>query len=830
MPHLSWASAWRSAWSRFRRWDALPVVPWRETLIAPTLFALVLVATAPIDFLLFHSLAELFSIGVAITVFAVAWNTYPFTRRSFLLYLGCGYLWVAGLDLVHTLTYQGMGVFPIQGANVATQFWIAGRLYEAVLFLTAPLTLDRHVNPRIPLAAGGLMFAAVCALIATGHFPAAYVEGQGLTPFKIGAEYIVVLLLLASITLLWRRRAHMDPAVNRLVTIAIGLTIFAELAFTRYLQIVSIPMVIGHVLKFWSYWFVYIALVQFTLRNPFQILGPNTGAYDAFPECTALVDRRGIIRQVNRALRDAWGDRPLIGQPCHAVLHPRDLAQADCPVCQAIRQGTPAQGLELSHSDQGRWEEITLTPFFWSSRVEGMVHVARDVTERRRGEERLSQLAHHDPLTGRPNRLLFHARVTHALDRARRENTRIAVLFIDLDRFKQVNDTLGHGIGDRLLVETAARLESCVRQEDTVARLGGDEFTVLLEPLHQPADAARVAEKIVHALGQPFHLDGHPVTTGGSVGVSIYPEHGRDLGTLLHSADEAMYRAKQLGRGNYQFYSEEMTAGARERQTLKNGLQQAIDHSELRLYYQPQVEVESGRVVGVEALSRWRHPEKGILFPERFIPLAEETGLIASLDEWVLRTACLQGRRWRDQGFPLHVAVNVSGKDLARDDWIARLEAILKESGLDPASLELEVSEAWLMSGAERAVERLHELKRLGVRITIDHFGTGLSSLTYLKRLPLDKLKIDQSVLESALQDADDAAIIRAIIALGHTLDLKITAMGVSTDAQLAFLRGPDHNGAALGGGDEYQGFLYQPPLPAEELDRRLRESAVVRH
>jgi len=1031
-------------------------------------FSLVLVATAPSHFLFFHSLAELFAVGVAVTVFTVAWNTYPFTRSSFLLYLGCGYLWVAGFDLIHTLVYEGMGVLPITGANTATQFWVAGRLFEATLLLTASFAVRKHMEPSAVLAAGGAVFLGVCALIYFDLFPTAYVEGVGLTPFKIYAEYAVVLILLLASVMLWRRRERMDAKMNRLILAAVGLTIVAELVFTQYVEIVSVAMAVGHLFKFWSYWLIYLALVQFTLRNPFQILGRHAGTYDAFTEPTALVDRAGTIRQANSALRHDSGELEPVGRPAHTLLHPQGLARDRCPVCEAIAAARPSQGVELFYPERGQWCEIALTPFYWSSRAVGMVHVARDVTARHRAaellaeerdrvrgyfnvaevmlvaldregrvlsfnrkaasvtgwseqevlgrdwfsllpaseqvaartalgrilegemgegdfhegrlvtrsgeerlvawrtaplmdgqgrvsgalisgedvtqrrrdearlrqaaavyetsaegviitdpefrvvavnpafmritgfaeadvlgnhadaiiaptgdgqftralrqqlraegtwqgeiryrrksgetfpawehisalrdstgkvthyiamltditpikasEERLDRLAHHDPLTGRPNRLLFHARATHALERAAREGTRVGILFADLDRFKQVNDSFGHETGDRLLVEAAARMEACVRAEDTVARMGGDEFTVLLEPLQDAADAGWVAQKIVDALHRPFDLDGIEATVGASVGISIYPEHGRDLEILLHKADAAMYRAKRQGRNNYQFYTKDLTASTHQRIALETGLRQALERAELVLHYQPVAEVQTGKILGVEGLVRWRHPEHGVLLPQRFLSIAEQSGLVSPMDQWVLRTACLQGREWQRQGIQLRIAVNLSGKWLNREECVQEVDRILAETGCEPQSLVLELSEEWLMRHGDESVGRLRELKALGVQLAIDRFGTGYTSLRFLQRTPLDVLKIDPSLVAQVTSDPDSGAVVRTIIALGHTLDVSVTAMGVSTGEQLDFLRALAPDGDAWLRADEYQGFLCQPPLPAEQL------------
>ncbi|MBU1978037.1 MAG: EAL domain-containing protein, partial [Gammaproteobacteria bacterium] len=445
------------------------------------------------------------------------------------------------------------------------------------------------------------------------------------------------------------------------------------------------------------------------------------------------------------------------------------------------------------------------------------VGVFSDISAMKESESKLDHLAHHDPLTGLPNRLLMSMRMEHSLTHARRNSSLLAVLFLDLDHFKNINDTLGHPIGDLLLQEVAHRLTGCVREDDTVSRLGGDEFTILLEDLHDSRFVSDVAQKIIATLVDRFVLQGHEVFITCSIGISLFPSDGDNVTTLLKNADSALYRAKDQGRNNYQYYTEELTTRAMERLSMENNLRHALERNELILHYQPQVDLYSGRIIGMEALVRWQHPEIGLIAPGNFIPLAEETGLIIPIGEWVLRTACARLQAWIDEGFPkVRMAVNLSSRQFNQKDLAEVVARALQDTGLDPNCLELELTESLIMQDAEAAIVVLHKIKALGVQFSIDDFGTGYSSLSYLKRFPIDRIKIDQSFVRNITTDPEDAAVSQAIISLSHSLNMKTVAEGVETFEQQEFLRSRQC--------DEIQGFYFSRPVPEQEMEQLLKE------
>ncbi|MDO8705056.1 MAG: EAL domain-containing protein [Sulfuricaulis sp.] len=442
--------------------------------------------------------------------------------------------------------------------------------------------------------------------------------------------------------------------------------------------------------------------------------------------------------------------------------------------------------------------------------------IVRDITERAQAQERLQYLAHHDSLTGLPNRALFLDRLDHALTRARWTKRPLAVLFLDLDRFKNINDTLGHDIGDSALRVASERLLSCVREGDTVARFGGDEFTVLLEDMANTDDVPAIAQKIIDILSRPFAVGDREFVITASIGISLYPNDGDDSLRLLRNADTAMYRAKDQGRNKHQFYSSEMSAKALEKFTLESSLRHALDRGEFLLYYQPQVNLSTGQVTGVEALLRWQHPELGLILPTQFIPVAEETGLMKAIDEWVLHTACAQAQAWQSAGIPpISMIVNLSGRSFNEARLAEVISRALHQTGLAPEMLELEITESVIMQNSQTTVEMIEALNRKGLRLAIDDFGTGYSSLSYLKRFSIDTLKIDQSFVRDVTTDADDASIVTAIIAMGHSLQLTVIAEGVETSGQLDFL--------CRHGCDGMQGFLFSRPQPEADITRLLQ-------
>lgn len=445
-----------------------------------------------------------------------------------------------------------------------------------------------------------------------------------------------------------------------------------------------------------------------------------------------------------------------------------------------------------------------------------------DLEERKRVEQSIRHMAHHDALTGLPNRALFRDRLSHAMAQADRYHQILAVLFLDLDRFKAINDTLGHNVGDQLLKIAAERLRSCVRDCDTVARLGGDEFTIIVEDIIEVQDAAVVAQKILDTLSQPFNLYGHEVFISVSIGLTLYPNDDENADNLLRNADSAMYRAKEYGRNNYQFYVADMNVKARERLMLESQLRRALDRNEFTLYYQPRVDLFSGKVIGAEALLRWRHPDMGLVPPVQFIPILEETGMIIPVGEWVLQQASQQNRAWQDLGLkPIRMAVNLSVRQFIQKELADSILSIIERAGLAPEYLELEITEDLLLEHNQTNIITLTKLRNRGVHISIDDFGTGYSSLSYLKRLPIDTLKIDQSFLRDIENDPDNKAITSAIIAMASSLHLNVLAEGVETEEQLAFLRAQGCN--------EIQGFSFSKPLTAAEFEKLLVDGRQMR-
>jgi diguanylate cyclase (GGDEF)-like protein/PAS domain S-box-containing protein len=474
----------------------------------------------------------------------------------------------------------------------------------------------------------------------------------------------------------------------------------------------------------------------------------------------------------------------------------------------------------LAVDDHGvsRWFCINGQPVFdEEGRFDGYRGTGSDITERKLTEQRVHHVAQHDVLTGLPNRSLLQDRLGQAISYATRSGHPVWVMLIDLDRFKFVNDSMGHKAGDVLLVTVAARLRSSLRDSDTVARLSGDEFVVILSEHQDQRLAPDIVQRVMDSVAQPVMLGTKEFFVTCSVGVAVYPSEGTAADSLIEHADIAMYRAKKLGRNNFQFYTPAMNEESLERVRIEGALRNALERGEFVLHYQPQVELASGEIVGMEALIRWEHPELGMVPPARFVGVAEETGLIVPIGAWVMRTACAQNKAWQEAGLPrLRVAVNLSARQFGAPGLVESIERVLADTGLEPGCLEIELTESLFMSDVTPAVELLHRMKALGVNLSIDDFGTGYSSLSYLSRFPIDVLKIDRSFVADITHDANDAAIVTSIIALAHNLKLSVIAEGVETAEQLAYLR--DH------GCDEMQGYYFSAPLPAAEFAQLLRQ------
>ncbi|MFC7514972.1 EAL domain-containing protein [Herbaspirillum sp. GCM10030257] len=541
--------------------------------------------------------------------------------------------------------------------------------------------------------------------------------------------------------------------------------------------------------------------------------------FEHHPDGVFAFDINGNLISANKAFAQLTGysAAELSTMSLRAMVAPESLKIVDQHFIEATEGNASSfetMGLRKDHSKYDA--HITVVPIIVDDAVVGVHGVARDVTHSKDYERRIEHLATYDGLTGLPNRNLLDDRIKHAIVQAERQGGRVGVLFLDLNRFKIVNDSLGHDKGDILLRIMADRLKQCIRESDTVARLGGDEFVIVLEDVRSPEDVIGIARNLLTVIEKPVTLEGHDFSVSSSIGCSLYPKDGNDAATLLRNADLAMYEAKASGGGSFRFYKADMNERVKARLMHERQLRLALEREELVVYYQPRVDINSNKIVGAEALVRWHHPERGLVPPNEFIPLAEEVGLINELGEWVLKTACQQNRFWQEAGLPgLKVSVNLSPYQLAPDSTITHaVRKSLTQSGLDARWLELEITESSLMQNVESTLTKLAEIRDAGVSISIDDFGTGYSSLSYLRRLPVDTLKIDQSFIRDISGSRDDAAIVSATIALAHTMQLKVVAEGVTSEEQIRFLEEHDC--------DEMQGFFLSPAVPPDEMQRLL--------
>lgn len=1084
------------------------------------LLLMILVPISHYDFLLFHTLVEIFSIIIAVMCAIVAWHTYRLSRSNFLLLLGCGYFFVGALDLAHTLTYEGLPFITKDAGNISVQFWVIARFYEAFLLLIAPLFIRTPLHPIKLVITLGCGFLFLIWITLKGWIPVFYIDGLGLTNTKIYSEYAIILLLMGSLFTLWKQRAEIEVTNYWLLVFSVCITIAAELCFTLYHYFNDLPIIVGHILKLISFWAIYVSLIDTSLRRPFLNLARDANTYDVVPDETLVVERSGEIRQINRAIRNnkdlvKFGD--LIGLDCHAVQHNPDIKKQDCLICQNIQHGTALSAYEFYDQGLRHWYEVSLSPIGHGSRSLAMVHVRRNITERKAAQEKselfnrlytvlsqtnkviadaesrqqmfediceiavkqggfkmswiglindnnvkpqayagdetgylseinirlndstlsqgpvgraattnqvhcindlrqsddfapwlestetrgfqaitavplnlnkktvgiyaiysekrnvfdekmlsllaslgrdvsaalerlqekkkqeyaeqkiqqlsqvveqnshailitdtdfkieyanrafmvltgyllqelinktpailrseyednetyrkigrtlrsgkrwsgqvrhrrkdgslywalqtitpikseageithyvstsedntelhdaqetIEKLAFYDPLTNLPNRRLLSDRLQQAIEHAKRNPDEIvAVMVFDLDNFKTVNDSLGHNYGDELLKEVARIFQTQVRKEDTVSRQGGDEFTIVLPRMKSTRKVVDIAASILNRLSQPISISGHQVVIGTSIGIAIYPEDADNCDELLRNADMAMYHAKDEDKNNYQFFTPALNKQAHQRLLLENKLRNAIEKKQFQLYYQPQMDLETGKLIGTEALIRWNDPEQGIISPVEFIPLAEETGLIGQIGDWVIETACREMKDLYQKGFPeVKVAVNVSAFQFRHGEHLTEVIRNTLDKYNYPAELfSLELTESILISDIKETLSILNRMRDLGIILAIDDFGTGYSSLSYLKQFPIDILKIDQSFIRDITTDTSDKAIVSAIIAMAKQLGINVLAEGVEALAHQEFLQ--------TQGCDYVQGYLYCKPIPADELLQR---------
>jgi len=529
-----------------------------------------------------------------------------------------------------------------------------------------------------------------------------------------------------------------------------------------------------------------------------------------------VTDRNGLIQYVNPGFEQitGWHRDEVLGKKTSLLKSGRHDQEFYRHMWDTLLEGHAFREVMLNKKKDNSlyFEDKTILPLRGDDgRVTHFISTGKDISELMRNQAQLDYLAFHDPLTNLPNRALFRDRLEQSLNRAHRQNGQVALLFLDLDRFKTINDSLGHTLGDRLLKEVSTRLNSCAREIDTVARLGGDEFTIILEDLTHPDQAVLVAQKILDVLVEPFTVDTREFHISASIGIALYPLDEKEPDALIKAADTAMYHAKEAGRNSYQFYSSAMTARVTQRLAVETQLRRALERNEFVLHYQPIVDLSSGHAMGSEALLRWQHSARGLVAPYEFVPIMEETGLILSIGEWVLRQATLQQSTWSRNGTtPAYVAINLSTRQLMKPDFVTSVVRILKETALEPQSLCLEITESVLLADTQTAGETLKGLKDIGVTIAMDDFGTGFSSLSYLRRFPVDIVKIDREFVRNITTNAPDEALVETIIYMAHRLGLKVIAEGVETEDQLALLR--------KYACDAVQGNLYGGPVPAHEL------------
>jgi diguanylate cyclase (GGDEF)-like protein/PAS domain S-box-containing protein len=542
---------------------------------------------------------------------------------------------------------------------------------------------------------------------------------------------------------------------------------------------------------------------------------PFHSLFDQHPDGVVFFSLEQRLTAVNPALCLMTGYAPaeLLGMPLARLVAVQDLEamrdrsgdalQGKPQICEFVCVRKDGSPLDAS---------ITMLPNLVDNRIVGVHGIVRDISHRKHNERRIRYLATHDPLTGLPNRNMLDDRMQHAIDKARRFKSTVGVLFMDMNGFKAINDTLGHDKGDMLLCAVADRLRAAIRESDTVARIGGDEFVVVLETLNDPKEMKKVALNILRLVRQPVKLDRHTLTVTASIGGSVFPRDGEDRTTLMKRADIAMYEAKKEGEGAFCMYTPDLDRKAAGRAMLETRLRYALEHDELVLHYQPRLDVSNNRIVGVEALVRWEHPENGLLFPSSFIPLAEEAGLIDTLGACVLLSAARQLKDWQEAGLaPMKVSINISAHQLKSGHLQPAIRRVLEHTGLDPECLDLEITESSLTQNLEASLDTLKAIRKLGVSLSIDHFGTGYSSLSYLKQLPVSRLKIDKLFIKEIPENRDDAAIVMAAIAMAHSMSLKIVAEGVTSLDQVRFLQ--DHHC------DELQGYLLCQPLPPQEAE-----------
>jgi diguanylate cyclase (GGDEF)-like protein len=764
-----------------------------------------------------HTAAEVFAVVVAAMIFSIGWHSFDGKAPGPVALLAPAFLAAGLLDIGHLMTVPGMpGLAGPGRASTSIAFWLFARALVAGALLVAAIAppgcrarpAARRASVLIALALAALGFWL--ALRRPDLLPATFVEGYGLTPFKVWAEYtlMAVFALAALVTL---RRALAQGAASDWYMVGAAATLaLGGVGFALYRAPDDLLSLCAHLYKVAAYLCLYRAIFVAAVHEPYQRLRRSESSLaasetkfrelmEAAPDAILLADEAGGIAMMNARAETLFN-------------LPRTRA-AGIPLAWLV----PGEGDEVNCVRvQGETfpAEVRRGLLDGGAGAQGIV-IVRDISERRRLEKELLEQLSHDALTGLPNRRRILETLAESIAAQREAGRMLAVLVLDIDQFKKINNGFGFAEGDDVLRECVRRLAAALAPGDTLARPGGNEFIIVQKGVAERAQAAELALALLARVREPFMLRGQQVVLSASVGIAVMPDDDIGAQGLVHKAQVAMGAARQHGAGQFRFHTAEMELKIRERVSLETYLRNAVDCDELTLQYQPRVSVANGRMVGVEALVRWRHPVLGLVPPARFIHVAEETGLIEEIDMWVLREACTRVARWQAAGLgPLRVSVNLSARQFQQVGLAGRVRSVLAETGLAPACLELEITEGTVMHDLQAAQAVLQSLKQIGVVLSIDDFGTGYSSLSYLKRFPIDVLKIDRSFIMDVIDDPNDAAITRAIIAVAHGLELEAVAEGVETAEQVAFLR--------ANGCDEIQGYYFSPPVWPDQLEGML--------
>ncbi|KAF0205917.1 MAG: hypothetical protein FD173_606 [Gallionellaceae bacterium] len=792
-----------------------------------------------------HTLLETVSIVVSMMVFAVGWNSHSQKLSGNIVLLACVFFSVGLLDFSHTVSYLGMPDFiSPNDAQKQLNFWLSARFIAAFVLLVVA------VREWKPLRSGATRYFIFCSFIIfygvlnwvviyhQAWMPDTFIPGQGLTQFKKNVEYSIIAINIFTAIVLWKKMREPQVFNAALLFSAVCTLAMSEFFFTLYTTMMGSYSVLGHIYKVIAYLFIYRAIVVEVIEEPYSQLqhaqqklamalqASSTGLWDWDLNTNAVYfspEWKAILGYQPDELSDQFST-------WESLLHPEDRESAlnRVNIYLASSSKQYVSEFRMRHRDGGyRWIVARgEKQHDEKGRTTHLIGSLIDITDRKKNEEQIYTLAFFDALTRLPNRRLLLDRLRAALSKSAGSNLYGAVLFLDLDQFKTINDTLGHDYGDMLLVEVAERIRLCARDVDTVSRLGGDEFVIVLEDLDEHAEeasrkAALMAEKIRAALMRPYHLLGSQRYTSTSIGVSLYRGNEESVDALLKHADMAMYQVKDAGRNAVRFYDPAMQLAVETRAALEADLRSAVPEKQLHLLYQIQVDSDH-RAIGAEALVRWVHPTRGTVSPLQFISIAEESSLILDIGSWVLDTGCRQLREWAKSDATSHLtlALNVSAQQFKQHDFVEKIAAMLYLHEIGASRLKLELTESVVLNNVTDVVAKMHALQTLGVRLSLDDFGTGYSSLSYLKQLPLDQIKIDQSFVRDMTSDPNDAVMVKTIIGLAKNFRLNVIAEGVETAAQLALLK---EQGCVT-----YQGYLFSKPVPIGEFEVLLKQKTNV--